>query len=506
MDILSMKFYVFVLASVLVYWLCPKKIRWITLAVSDILFIWHANHFSKRACAVMLLLMMTAYAAGILFFKLEQKRRLKKAVLLCALFVEAGLLLRLKELEFLKRYLPSGMMDVSLVYLIAPLGISYFVLSYIGYILDTYWGMETEKNPLRFFSFAAYFPLLTTGPVVKYSDTGREIFKIRSFSYQGICFGAQRILWGIFKKIVLAERLAVFVNAVYAAPQTYPGLYIWTAVMLFVLQLYADFSGCLDIIYGVSELFGIVLPENFDLPFLSESLSEFWRRWHMTLGLWLKNYILYPALKSRALLWLGGKTKKLFGKKYGRKIPVWCGLLLTWFLTGFWHGGSWNYIIGVGLWMWFVIVLGDAAEHLSGKITALFKIRTDCFSWKLFRQARTLLLFAFGLGMFPAVSFRSGLEIYQAGFSVFNPWIFFNDSFPGMGLSAADYGIIRLSVSAIAAAGILKAVKKMPVREWIAQQNLVFRWLLWTLLFLTVLIYGKYGPGYDAAEFIYRGF
>ena len=108
--------------------------------------------------------------------------------------------------------------------------------------------------------------------------------------------------------------------------------------------------------------------------------------------------------------------------------------------------------------------------------------------------------------MFPAVSFRSGLEIYRAGFSVFNPWIFFNDSFPGMGLSAADYGIIRLSVSAIAAAGILKAVKKMPVREWIAQQNLVFRWLLWTLLFLTVLIYGKYGPGYDAAEFIYRGF
>lgn len=506
MDILSFEFFVFTLAAVFSYWVCPKKVRWFVLLISNILFVWYANHFSRRACVVMFFLILTAYTAGCLFEKIGSNVRLKKIILACALVIETGFLIMLKDMEFFQRYVPFDVMDFHFIYLVAPLGVSYFTLSLIGYILDTYWGAKIERNLLKFFVFGSYFPLLTSGPIVKYAETGEEIFKIRHFDYGRMCFGVQRVLWGIFKKIVVSERLSIIVNTVYNDPVTYPGLYVWTAMLLFVFQLYTDFSGCLDIIYGVSDLFGITLPENFDLPFVSVSLSEFWRRWHITLGLWLKSYVLYPLLKSRTLIWLGSKTKKVFGKKYGKKIPTWCGLFLSWFLVGFWHGGSWNYIIGVGLWMWFVIILGDATENIFKKSALLFQFRTDCFSWKLFQSVRTVLLFAFGLGMFPAAGFMSGLEIYKAGFSVFNPWIFFNESFLEMGLTAIDYGVLRLSVLIIAAAGIIRLVKKISVREWIAGQNIIFRWSAWIGLFLIILIYGKYGPGYDAAEFIYRGF
>lgn len=506
MDILSFEFFVFTFIAVLIYWICPKKYRWTALLVSNLVFVWYANSFSRRACAVMVFLILAAYIAGLLFERFAQNMRMKKLILACALLSEAGLLIILKDMDFLRRYLPFGIADFKFVYLIAPLGVSYFTLSLIGYILDTYWGSAIERNPLKFFLFGSYFPLLTSGPIVKYSDTGKELVKSHDFSYERMCFGVQRILWGIFKKIVLSERLAVIVNTVYGNPAAYPGLYVWTAMVLFVLQLYTDFSGCLDIIYGVSELFGIALPENFDLPFASGSLSEFWRKWHITLGLWLKSYILYPVLKSKPLIWLGGKSKKWFGKKYGKKIPTWCGLFVSWFLIGFWHGGSWNYIIGVGLWMWFVIVLGDASEGILKRAAVFLQCRTDCFSWNLFRSVRTFLLFAFGLGMFPASSFMSGLEVYKAGFSVFNPWIFFNESFLGMGLTVIDYSVLRISVLTVVIAGIIKLVKKVPVREWISEQNVYFRWSVWIGLFLIVLIYGKYGPGYDAAEFIYRGF
>lgn len=506
MEILSFQFFVFIFFAVFLYWICPKRVRWFVLFISNIIFVWYANNFSRRAYATMLFLILVAYTAGRLFEKFDSNVQLKKIILVCALACEAGILIALKDREFFRRYMPFDITNLQFIYLVAPVGVSYFTLSLIGYILDTYWGAGIEKNLFKFFVFGSYFPLLTSGPIVKYEEISEEIFKVHHFNYDRMCFGVQRILWGIFKKIVVSERLSVIVDTIYRDSDTYPGLYVWTAMLLFVFQLYTDFSGCLDIIYGVSDLFGITLPENFDLPFVSVSLSEFWRRWHITLGLWLKSYVLYPLLKSRFLTWMGSKTKKIFGKKYGKKIPIWCGLFFSWFLIGFWHGGSWNYIIGVGLWMWFAIILGDAAGNIFKKAASLLSIRMDCFSWRLFQSIRTVMLFAFGLGIFHAAGFMSGLKIYKAGFSVFNPWIFFDESFLEMGLTAIDYRILRLSALIIVAAGMVRFVKKISVRKWIAGQNIAFRWLIWIGLFLIVLIYGKYGPGYDAAEFIYRGF
>lgn len=505
MSLISIEFFALVGITFIFYWIISSRFRWVVLLISSAAFVWLANGHSKRAVVMMYGMIIIAYIAGVLFEKTSEK--IKRAIFVISLIIEAVLLIRMKDFGFFTRMFGREPSEVTSVILIAPLGVSYFTLSLIGYICDTYWCVQqVEKNPFKFMLFGSYFPLLTSGPIVKYSEIGTTIFEEKTFSYKKMCFGAQRILWGVFKKLVISERVTVLVNTIYGNPEQYPGLYVWIAVALFVLQLYTDFSGCIDIIMGVSELFGVDLPENFNLPFTSTTLAEFWRRWHITLGNWLKDYVFYPVLKSEAFVKLGEVSKKAFGKKKGKKVPTYLGLFITWFLIGFWHGGSWNYIVGVGLWMWFIIVLSDLLSPALKKLTELMKINTECFSWHLFQYIRTFLLFMVGNGLFRASSLKDGIYMYKMGLSVPNIWILFDQSFLNLGLSAVDLNILFMSVLLILIAGIIRERKGVGVRVWMSEQNLVFRWIVWLGLFVIVLIYGKYGPGYSAAEFIYKGF
>lgn len=506
MSIISIDFFIIVAIAAIIYWLMPAKARWSILLVASIIYVWFANSFSKRACIIMLFMVCVAYFSTLLFEKTIGGWIRRWAVII-AVACEITLLVTLKESAFFENWLNIDFNSITPIMLIAPVGISYFTLTLVGYILDSYWRVQhIEKNPFKFLLFSTYFPLLTSGPIVKYSVTGEEIFKRHQFSYQSVAFGAQRILWGLFKKLVISERVAMIVSAIYADPVTYPGLYVWIAVVLFVLQLYTDFSGGLDIIYGVSGIFAIDLPENFNLPFAANSLAEFWRRWHITLGNWLKEYVFYPIMKSECMVSLSGFLRKKLGKRYGKKIPTWMGLFVSWFLIGFWHGGTMNYIIGVGLWMWFIIVLGEMLEPVFKKIITICNVNTECFSWKLFQSIRTFVLFAIGLGFFPASSFKRGVEIYKAGFSVFNPGILFDGTLLQMGLEKSDFKILMISFFILAIAGIMRILTDESLREWIADQNLILRWIIWLTLLIVVLLFGKYGPEYSTASFIYQEF
>lgn len=507
MSIVSFQFFVLVAAAVLVYWLFPAKIRFYVLLLVSWIFIWYANDRNFIPCLIMGLMIIVAYFGTLLIESVKDQKGVKKVVLFVVLLAEAGTLIWLKDVGFFNSIVEKIGSDFIIPSLIAPLGISYFALSLIGYILDVYWGTQIPQyNFFKLALFGSYFPLLTSGPIVRYRESGEELIKTHILSYRFLCFGTQRILWGIFKKIVISERIGILVSTIYGDVDAYPGLYVWVAMAGFVLQLYTDFSGCIDILLGVSELFGIVLPENFDLPFSSRNLSEFWRRWHITLGQWLKDYVLYPILKSALWQKIGRKAKKVFGKKTGKKLPVWIGLFISWFMIGFWHGGSWNYIIGVGLWFWFLIVLGELFNPVSKKVISLLSVNTECFSWHLFQSVRTFVLFMFGLTLFPAPGFMEGLKVYKSAMREFNPWIFFNDSFLKMGLSTYDISVLKLSLLILTIAGIVRIVTKKTVREWISGQNTYFRWTVWLLLIVVILIYGRYGPGFEASEFIYRGF
>lgn len=507
MSLTSLSFYLFIIGALVLYYIVPKKYRWITLVVSSVYFITQTNNISLAI--VMGVTVIATWGMGLL---LEKKK--SRWVLFLAILLDMGVLVYLKEANFF--IITARMIGDTLglnpgfenLELLAPLGISYYTLNMVSYVLDIYWGTGTaQKNPVKFALFAGYFPALTSGPIYRYREMEENLYQGHSLSYQNLCFGSQRILWGLFKKLVVSERLAVIVNTIYSDYTIYAGLYIFIAVICFVFQLYTDFSGCIDIVLGVSELFGIKLPENFETPFFSSSVSEFWRRWHITLGAWLKEYIFYPILKTSLWQKLGNATKKKFGKKYGKKIPVWCGLFFSWFFIGFWHGGAWNYIFGTGIIMWTFIVLGEACEPVFKWVIEKLKINTECFSWKFFQCIRTFCCIAFGWSFFRSYGgFMEGVAIWKSAFSAFNPWILFDGSLYKLGLDEKDFRVMLISLAILGISGIIREHMKRPIREWLAEQNIVFRWGMLFLLIFSVIILGMYGPDYNAQAFIYEQF
>ena len=415
MSLTSFDFFIMIACTVCLYYLLPLKFRFLALLVSNIWFILQADSVFALVC--MLIPAFVTYAAANYISKCRENTtnattiisdidlkhvnnpstvtnmsKNEKLVLTLSIICIAGFLIVLKDSNFFINTwnLVAGVLHIPLrfsqVHLAAPLGISYYSLSWIGYLLDVYWGIATaEKNILKFSVIAGYFPLLTSGPIIRYKDYSASIVTGHRFDYEKFCFGLQRILWGLMKKLVISSRLAVYVNAIYDGNgyNCFVGTYVLLAMVLFVFQLYTDFSGCIDIIIGISEMLGIDLPENFDLPFISRSLSEFWRRWHISIGAFLRDYILYSILKSAPFQKLGTWCKKKFGKKNGKKIPVWCGMLISWFLIGFWHGGYWNYIIGVGLFFGVVIILGEMVKPFTDKLITVLKVNVDSFDFSV---------------------------------------------------------------------------------------------------------------------------
>ena len=507
MSITSIEFFGFVVLAVMLYYIIPLRFRWLSLLACSVFYLYKAN--DVRLLLVMFAAIFVAYLAGLV---LEKKKN--KIILSVTLIFIVGILLYLKEVNFflgLARLTGNALgqkWSISNLQLMEPLGISYYTLNLVSYVLDVYWGVsDAQRNFPKFMLFAGYFPAMVSGPIIRYREMEESLYSGHKISYQNICFGAQRIIWGLFKKLVVSERLAVLVNTVYGDYSTYAGLYIFIAAICFVFQLYTDFSGCIDIVLGVSELFGIVLPENFQTPFFSKNASEIWRRWHITLGAWLKDYVLYPILKTSLWQKIGQAIKSRFGKKAAKKIPVWLGLFCSWFLIGMWHGGSWNYIFGSGLLWWILIVSGEACEPLFQWIIQKLKINTECFSWKLFQSVRTFMCFTFGLSFFRSYGgFMEGIQLWKSAFSIFNPWILFDGSLYELGLDEKNFRVLLISLAVLGIGGIMREHLKRPIREWLSEQNIVFRWGMLLLLIFSIAVFGMYGSGYNAQAFIYEQF
>lgn len=370
MSLTSLPFLCFFGVSLLIYYVIPGKFQWIGLLLYSLaFFLLSSTPYTLLYLAASIL--SVSLCADVIVMR---NRKYAKAALIVGLVINVGLLGLLKYSNFFIRTfnalcsvvhfpLSLPMLDLSV-----PLGISYYTLSVVGYLLDCYWGTISPQTSLgKTALFVGYYPQLTSGPVVRYKQVGEQLYERHIFDYQTVTFGLQRMLWGLFKKLVLSARLAILVDTIYSDPVMYPGLYIWLAAALFMFRLYTDFSGCIDIIMGASECYGIKLPENFRTPFFSRSVQEFWQRWHITLGGWMRDYILYPVLRTGALRRLTGWVKVRFGKKAARQIPSYLGMLCVWFLMGLWHGGAWKYVLGQGLWFWLMIVLSQVFEPLFKK-------------------------------------------------------------------------------------------------------------------------------------------
>lgn len=386
-----------------------------------------------------------------------------------------------------------------------PLGISYYTMSLIGYVADVYWRKEkAEKNICKLLLFALYFPKIFEGPISKHKNIAQQLNEGHRFDYEKFCFGLQRMLWGYFKKLVIADRLALAVVPVFEEYQLYRGSTLLVVAIFGAFQLYCDFSGCMDIVLGISEAIGITMEENFNRPFFSKSASEFWRRWHITLGTWFKDYVYMPIVISPKLMKISGAVRKKFGKRAGKTVVSVVPLAIVWLLTGAWHGTGWNYIVW-GVYWGLLIIASTVFEPEIKKASKAFHINTDSIEFQYFRQIRTFMLFVISRIITIPGNLRVTCDIFKAILSDFGPWELVDGTLYTLGMDRPNF------ILAIIALILLWTVSKkqeagVHLRIAIAQKPIVLRWVIYIGAIFAVIIFGVYGAGYDASSFVYMNY
>ena len=386
-----------------------------------------------------------------------------------------------------------------------PLGISFYTFQSIGYLLDTYWEKTAaEKNYFKVLLFVSFFPQMTQGPISNFAQLSSELYSEHSFQYKNYAWGFQRMLWGFFKKMVVADALAPCVQNVFANYSQYPGISVFIGALCYSVQIYADFSGYMDIMCGLCEILGIHLTENFERPYFSKSVTEYWRRWHISMGVWFKNYIYYPIGMSTWSRNLAKTCRDRFGKNLSNTIPATIALLITWAATGLWHGASWAYIVW-GLLNGLFIILSLWMEPVYTAMRTRLRVKEDSFGWKLFRTLRTFILVTF-IKVLPEVgSLSDGLGFWKQ--------IFTNHAIPGsLGAllpflvptySRFTYVFLSLGIVLMLVFSLLQRTR--PVRERFNRLPAVVRILIISIAVLTVASYGVIAT-WNGGGFLYAQF
>lgn len=529
MSYTSFIYLLFLVAAFLVYYIMIPKYRMYVLLGANLIFYLAAgwDQFLVLFLAV-LVSYFTANKMGDLHEKFREQKKQegldrkqikelkaknkeeRKHILMWALVLNIGILIVFKYTNFLLKtgYSILDMLGIGhgeqLFRLIMPLGISFFTFQILSYLIDVYKGkIEPQRNFLKYFLYISFFPSVVQGPIPRYSDLGTQLYEEHRFDFENLKDGALLVLWGFAKKLILAERLATFVDTIYGDYSAYSGMILFLATAAFSIQIYADFSGCMDIAAGSARLFGIKLAPNFLRPYFSKTMPEFWRRWHVTLGNWFKDYIFYPISISKFSLDLNKKARKRFGNEAGRILSSSVPILAVWLLTGIWHGPDWKYVTW-GMFHGLLIMLSMIFTPYNEKLTEKCKINTKSFVFRLFQMTRTFLLCCLGRVFFRADDFASAIGILKRTFSGLG-WKYIRPSaLFQYGLNKANMIVVIVAILVLWIVSLLQ--EKMDVLENLKKQNIVIRWTLIYALFFAVIIFGMYGPGYDPAAFIYEQF
>ena len=509
MGITSFYFLCFFVCILAVYYMIPGKCQW------PFLLLCSAVYYLLTDNGLLILYPLASAAVcygGIRVMTGTEDAVKRKLALAAVVAANIGVLFVLKYVNFVINTVNgiaglAGRQEALLHgwSLLVPLGVSFYTFTLLGYVIDVYYGIAApQKNFGKLALYGMYFPVMISGPILQYRECGEQFFERHVFDYGKVTRGMQRMLWGLFKKLVIAERLRTLVDTVYGGYEAYPGAYIWVATVCYAFQLYTDFSGCMDIVLGMSESLGIVLPENFRTPFFAKSVAEYWRRWHITLGVWMKDYVFYPLLRSRFFTNLNQSWKKKFGKKKGKRYATFAAMFLLWFTVGVWHGGDWKYVIGSGLLHWFYIMMEELLEEPCARAMGRLHINAGGKMISAVRMLRTFFLVCIGDLFFRAESVSAAFAMLRGAVTTWNPGIFWNGSLFTLGLDAVECGIAAASLLLLLVVSILQ--QKGSVRDRIAGRKLPVRWLIWYALVFYVILFGCYGPEYSAAEFIYQGF
>lgn len=519
MSLFSLAFVLFVAGGSLLYYLLPKKFQWgVLLALSWGFYL----SLGLEAMGYLLFVTASSYGAALALQhvnqygkalskeeraaqgpKIKNRKRLIAFLLLLGNF---GLLFFVKYWDFTASVAGAWLgVQFPAFGLVAPLGISYYMFQSAGYLIDVYRGKhEAQRNFLKYALFVSFFPQITQGPIGRYDALAPQLLKGRGFSFENLKAGLQLVLWGCLKKLVIADRAGVVADRVFGDSSAYGGAMLALGVLFYCIQLYCDFSGGIEIIRGVARIFGVTLAENFKRPIFAVSLTDFWRRWHITLGAWMKDYLFYPISLSKPLLKFGKFCRKKIGGRVGKILPTAVPTFLIYFVIGIWHGANWKYIV-FGLYNGVLITSGLLLEPWFSSLREKLSISRESRGMRLFGMARTGLLVFFGRYITRAKDLSTGLSMLWKTVRHPIPSQLWSGSLLSLGLSEWDLLVVGLGILVLLFLEFLEE-KGHGITEKLEEKSFFVQWLFLAAELFIVLFLGVFRGEYIAAEFIYQQF
>ena len=501
MAITSNIFILFVLASLVLYYVCPKKFQWAILLVISYAYYMYA---SVPALVFILCSTLSTYACGRWIEKLQAEGKSGKCALMLAMLLNLGILGVLKYTNFVIANINAvAHQHYSMVNFILPLGISYYTFQTIGYLLDVYWKrIPAEHHIGKYALYVAFFPQLLQGPIGRYKTLANQLYEGHAWSLHNIKYGLERILWGFFKKMVLADWAAVYCDAIFGDPHEYAGAAAF-GVLLYTIELYGNFAGGIDVMLGVANMFGVNLDENFKRPFFATSITDFWHRWHITLGTWMKDYVFYPLTLSKFMMKVGNGSRKAFGKKIGRNVPVAITNLIVFFIVGIWHGPTWNNI-GWGLYNGVIIALSG---FLAGSFRTWKKklhINDKSFGYRVFMILRTFVLMNLSWYFDCVESVKTAWYMIVQSVTNFHPSTLLTISSGKLGVAFTPYALLILGVGCVILF-VVSVIQERGVKMRDALSKLPF-YVQFAIFALLLICIGLLSPMAVARGFIYAQF
>lgn len=507
MSIKSLTFLIFVLIVICMYYLLQKtNIQKYVLLVASIVCM--VSMTNVASTILIILLSLAVYGIAL---QIEKSIRLNggktskmaKCWLLCGAALDLGLLFYCKFFKntymILQEFLASG--HISIPDLVVPVGLSYYTLSLYAYLSDIYHKKyETEKNYLLFLTFVLYFPAIIEGPVNLYKKLAPQLKERHTFDEKKVVMGLQRSLWGYFKKVVIADRIGILVMGI-LQDQEAVGPLIFYAMVLYSFQIYTDFSGGIDVIMGISEMMDIKLVENFRSPLISSSVTEYWQRWHISLGEFMEKYIYYPIVLNRRVMKF---SKKIPNKYLSRAFSATFASVIVFIIVGIWHGTGWNYVV-YGMYQALFVSTAVLLAPFYKKMKEIFHIDEKTFSWKLFTILRTFTILVFGRMLIRSANLHQAWELLRRMFSSFNSHALFDGTIYQYGLDIKNVYLMIMCILLIVVVDVLHE-RGVHFRELLMKQSVVFRYIVYYIAVFSIIVFGIYGPEFNAASFIYQAF
>ena len=487
----STEFIIFFPITLILYWIFPKKYRYICLFIASYTFYMFWN---PKYAILMGISTVITFLSGILIEKLNYKR----AVVAFSFIINIAILVFFKYFDFLLQNINIvlSVFNIKLIEkpfdIILPVGISFYTFQALSYTIDVYRGeIKSEKNIIKYALFVSFFPQLVAGPIERSKNLLIQIDnldKIKRFDYDRITEGLLLMIFGYFQKMVIADRAAILVDTVFNSYYEYNSIALILAAVFFAVQIYCDFGSYSLIAIGTAKIMGINLMENFNTPYFSRGIKEFWGRWHISLSTWFRDYLYIP---------LGGNRCSKIRRSFN--------ILVTFLVSGLWHGANFTFIAWGAIHGIFYII-EEQLKPIKEKYLNKFNIKTGVFSFIILEIIITFIMVDLAWIFFRAETIYDAINYIYRIFTRIDFWTLFDGTLYNLGLNIFEMNILIIALFILISVDLIKYIRKESIFVFLSNQNLYFRWFLMLFLIFYIILYGKYGMGFDPKQFIYFQF